>query len=302
MRILGARCGRHGIARDGPGGEGRDVGPRGIAARSRWIYPYYCRPPLERMGSEAVPYVVRLLRDKDPHVRELAVQTLRSIGLETKAAIPALTERLRDENPSVRNAAAMALREMGPEAKAAMSSLAELLRDPDQYIRITAAGTLERMGSEAVPSVVRLLRDKDPHVRELAVQTLRSIGLEAKAAIPALTERLRDENPSVRDAAAMALREMGPEAKAAMSRPRGIAARPRSIHPYYGRRHVRKDGFRGSAIRCATASGQGPSRPRTHCAHFGANTVRNGVRRSSKPSLRFAGADGWARTMRATYR
>jgi HEAT repeat protein len=131
---------------------------------------------LAGMGADAALGVLTVIQDPNPRVRELAVRTLRSLGVDAKSAVPALTERLRDTDVGVRQAAIFALREVGPDAKAAISVLAETLRDPDRYLAVDAAHTLGGMGPDAIPSIVPMMRDCNPRVRELAVWTVRQIG------------------------------------------------------------------------------------------------------------------------------
>jgi HEAT repeat protein len=73
---------------------------------------------LVRIGKEAVEGMLRLLRDDDPDLRELAAVLLGRMGEWGKAAVTPLTRALNDDEASVRQAAAEALKRIDPDAAA----------------------------------------------------------------------------------------------------------------------------------------------------------------------------------------
>ncbi|MBD2043655.1 HEAT repeat domain-containing protein [Microcoleus sp. FACHB-672] len=155
-----------------------------------------------------VSALVKALKDSDTRVRGSAVEVLKRIGTEAKAAVPDLVNALKDNDSYVRGSAAAALGSMGTEAKAAVPDLVNALKDNDADVRDRAGYALGSIGTEAkaaVPDLVNALKDKDADVRRNAGYALGSIGTEAKAAVPDLVNALKDKDAGVRHDAASAL-------------------------------------------------------------------------------------------------
>ena len=145
------------------------------------------------------------LRSENIDVRGQATEVLGKIGLE---AVPALIKALKDGDKIVRSSTAEALIKIGPEAKAAVPALIETLNDKDGYVRRRAADALGKIGSgakAAVPALIETLKDEDEWVRALTAEALGKIAPEAKSVVPALIETLNDEDGLVRWRAALTL-------------------------------------------------------------------------------------------------
>jgi len=97
----------------------------------------------------AVPALVKTLEDSDTNVRWSAAEALGHIGPVTDEVMPALVKTLRDTNPNVRWFAAWALGEIGQEAKTAVPELKKLLVDPSGEVRVIANEALEKIRDEA---------------------------------------------------------------------------------------------------------------------------------------------------------
>jgi HEAT repeat protein len=173
------------------------------------------RKALVAVGAQAVPALVRLLRDKDVvgSFREGAegegawdaVNALTEIGAP---AVLGLSGALGDNEAAVRAQAATALGNIGPAAAATVPSLVRALRDRDDWVRLSAANALGKMGPEArkaVPDLTTALVDSESHVRAWIALALGEIGPEAESAVPALKKALRDPDEQVRAAAATAI-------------------------------------------------------------------------------------------------
>jgi HEAT repeat protein len=163
-------------------------------------------------GRDAVPSLTEALKDPDGRVRVSAAEALTEVGGEASVAAHALAGALAEKDVQVRRDAAVALWRMGPEAKAAVPALAKALKDEDRDVRRDVAATLWRVGhgaAAAVPSLCNALKDDDREVRCSAAGALGAIGSEAKAAVPALTEALGDKDPDTRQFAARALVRIG---------------------------------------------------------------------------------------------
>jgi HEAT repeat protein len=170
---------------------------------------------------EAVPGLVKRLKDADPTVRARAAEELGQVGPEGRDSVPPLTAALDDPDGLVRVRAAEALTDVGGDAGAAATALGKALADKDVKVRREAAVALWRMGpgaKAAVPALGKALADEDVKVRRDAAATLWRVGPAAKAAVPALAGALKDKDGEVRWGAAGALGAVGPEAGAAVPR------------------------------------------------------------------------------------
>ena len=108
---------------------------------------------LEQLGtnaSAATPQLILALEDSDPEgdVRWYATIAIGKIGLPAKEAIPSLIKRLRDEKSGIRAYASWALGKMGLEAKDAIPVLLETLRAENNGDAFLLAGleALEMIG------------------------------------------------------------------------------------------------------------------------------------------------------------
>jgi len=176
---------------------------------------------LDKIGTkEAVPELIKALRDPESGVRRVAAVALGELG--ANEAVGDLIEVLsdQDQHEDVRSAAAWGLGLIG--AKETLPNLSRVLGDEDEdaHVRGSAAGALGLIGAkEAVPDLREALRGKDAVVRGVAAGALAMIGGEE--AVPDLIKALGDENARAREIAANALQEIGtPEALKALKEDR----------------------------------------------------------------------------------
>jgi len=161
---------------------------------------------------EAIPYIVRLLADKEGDVRNETVQTLKKIDPEwqdneaVQNIIPELVERLDGEIESELSEPGLALIEIGTGAT---EHLVKALAHRNKTIVNTAAQILERTdpkwhesgrSHKAVPYLAHSLTAEEWYVRYAAAQILKKIGPPAVKAIPQLVKALADKNKTVRSA------------------------------------------------------------------------------------------------------
>jgi HEAT repeat protein len=97
------------------------------------------------VSGKPIGHWLEALKDKNPQVRQRAVEALGNVGKADPAAIPALIGALQDPNPSVRGKAALALLKSGPDAEEAIPALTQLLQDKDAKVRLYAAKALEKI-------------------------------------------------------------------------------------------------------------------------------------------------------------
>lgn len=138
------------------------------------------RRAMVRIGSPAVPFLVKALEHPQASVRRLAAETLGSIKPPTQDAVPALIAHLKDGSRGVRTACLEALRRIGGPREQVMDAIASALGDGDPYVREAAASALGYIGrdAKAAAPLLKKLRDDDHDeaVRAAADAALKHIG------------------------------------------------------------------------------------------------------------------------------
>lgn len=94
---------------------------------------------LARIGDDAVPALIRALKDPEPRVRVQAARALSRMGLRGEKAVPGLITALDDDDEDVRQSAARALGQMGSAAKEAVPRLIGILREEEESDRSSDA-------------------------------------------------------------------------------------------------------------------------------------------------------------------
>jgi len=146
---------------------------------------------------------MKLLKDKDPEVRKLAIVAVRAIGPEAKEAIPHLLEAFKDPelDVDIRTAAfSTAVDKLGLQQNTASDQLLfDVFKDSDEAERMrTAAGwMLQQRAEKALPIIIQGLKDTDAHTRRWSAELLGNLGPKAKGGVPALIEviKLRGVSP-----------------------------------------------------------------------------------------------------------
>ena len=184
-----------------------DVEIRRIAARG-----------LSELGPdarEAVPAVIKALRDRDDQVRSGAAATLGNGG-RLSIELPALTEALKDPAPAVQLSAVRAVARLGPAAKSLVPALLARIdtttndliarRHPNQTLDLfilkeatEAIGAIGPDAKDAIPSLIESIGpgDSDYFFARPAIRALGEIGPAAKRAIPKINEVLEREYPPI---------------------------------------------------------------------------------------------------------
>jgi len=197
------------------------------------------RTALVRLGAEAVPALVRTLREspvaapslrEDPSVARAmrenlsavridAASTLGQMGGAAVAAVPALIESLESGDWELVKASAHAIERISPDSDLAFNAVigayVTALNNPDTRQRWEAVAALARLGARAKPAgphLIRLLEDPTSG----AAWALGCMGAAASPATPHLMQALRRPDADVRRQAADALGRIGPAASAAV--------------------------------------------------------------------------------------
>lgn len=166
---------------------------------------------IKENGRAAVPAVVRCFRDPNKTVRDQTAWTLYYIG---RPAVPALLKCLKHRSAEVRALAAESLEHFKPLGKTVARALAAALQDEDEEVRRRVIFALEKHGGKkAIPALLPFLRNKwDPSFHWAAM----ALGqLKAKQAIPYLL--ILAEDPAVQSTAVSALKSIGLDKEVAIS-------------------------------------------------------------------------------------
>jgi vesicle coat complex subunit len=161
---------------------------------------------------EAVPILIRSLKDPNGRVREAAVYILAYLNKESDQVIPALTQVFQDSQPYVRKAVVYAIGKIGRESDQIVAVLIQAFQNPHPDIRRAAVCVLGKVGrksEQVVPVLIEALQDLDPHVRYMALRTLKNVGEKARNATSALLQYLKSSyDRREREAAAQALEKI----------------------------------------------------------------------------------------------
>jgi len=204
--------------------------------------------PLENLITEAVPALVKRLRDSDVRVRVAALEVLISIGAKTAPTLPDVLPSLQDPSLFVRWATVRLLSRIGTtqHLDECIKALLPLLDDPDLDVRLATANALGGYGKAAGAARGPLSREVgigdlqianyvanwppaygtqrrqeeigDVEMRLASIRALQAIGGDAdslRIPVLALSNSVKNRDSRVRIAAAEALGQFGPAARSA---------------------------------------------------------------------------------------
>jgi hypothetical protein len=171
---------------------------------------------VRHMGTNCVPVLLRMIREKDAKLKLLAmswaqkqrlvrlhfvaaaernVEASRAfivLGDSAKGAVPALVE-MYDEDLSAESRSAIgdALAWIGPAAKSAVPVLVRGAGDPNARVRANALWALGEIRAKpelCVPVLIHALMDSNDWVRLSGAHALGMFGAEARSAVPSLRQ------------------------------------------------------------------------------------------------------------------
>jgi HEAT repeat protein len=156
--------------------------------------------------------LIELLDSPDSLVRTWAAIYLRQIGREAATAVSPLLKATKDREPSVRQCAIEALGCIRPESGAVLTALRTALEDDDVGNRFAAAEASCQMGHADRVVIAELVRiaSMDLAYWPEAARVLGNLGPGAKAAVPSLLRTLTHEYHDIYLSAARALRKIDP--------------------------------------------------------------------------------------------
>jgi HEAT repeat protein len=149
-------------------------------------------------GRGALPDLMQLAEDKDPHTRRLALDAIGSMGREAWKANEVLTHSLHDEDVAVRRAAVVALGNLTRFPASALRPLIRCLADEDSLVREMAMNVFNDLGPDCVGTLARALSDTSAMERRAVARTLGRMGANAHYAREALKRACLDSDDEVR--------------------------------------------------------------------------------------------------------
>jgi HEAT repeat protein len=172
---------------------------------------------LQPEWDEALPILLRSLKDGDVETRRAAAEGLYFFSLDLGQHIPELRAGLKDHDPAVRELLQTALSCIRPRTDEVVHLHAQGILDPHEGVRKSCVGSFHdyRESSRAAADGVFLtaLRDRRAEVRILAARMLHLRSPTNRHAVQGLCDALNDREPPVRWKAAHSLGSLGPEAR-----------------------------------------------------------------------------------------
>lgn len=155
---------------------------RALRLTDNWHFRRPYVEALEKIGEQSVIPLMKLLKDPDPSLRQIAASSLERIG--SPRAVDALIESLSDKNNNIRYYAARALGQM--RAEKAAEPLSIMLKEESGFVFYAAAAALGKIGSQkALDPLIAALDEPSYWNRKAVVSSLGDLGSE-KAVVPLL--------------------------------------------------------------------------------------------------------------------
>ncbi|MBC7817864.1 MAG: HEAT repeat domain-containing protein, partial [Planctomycetaceae bacterium] len=228
----------------------RDCGSRDVQIRQQALEVLRQATGADKAFARTV--AVRMLTDESFVVRSVALEVLRTVGVDADSK-PRLLDALSDEEPQVRSTAAAVLWDVGEPVAAAKLWLSQM-KSPNtqefyaaqsrfQQVRtipnevepllVEALGSTQvevrrvvlqvlmrrtTLSEASLAAIQKLAKDTDSSVRSQALQLLRSRNVSKEARLKLLTDGLADTDASVRQQTVSQLAELGTAAKPAIPR------------------------------------------------------------------------------------
>jgi len=149
------------------------------------------------MSNEEIQKITKLLENKNPALRQLALKQLSS-HKQNHTVMNLIIRTLQDEDTGVRTFATEILGDI--EDRHALIALTHTLEDKDWEVRQAAIGSFgKHKNPETVPFLLQSLKDEHPQVRYSAAKELKHF--DSPSMIEPLFEILKDGTDSVREEA-----------------------------------------------------------------------------------------------------
>jgi len=171
---------------------------------------------LARIGTHAVPQLIKALGDDSPSIRSGSARVLGNMGPTAREAVPALVSLLADNETYIAETAGVALGKIG---LAAHLQVQAALGSDDENIRAAAAVAIGwmREPSDVAKRLSKLLEAGQPdRVTANGLEALNRVGLPSEQLLPLLLPALEHDNERVRHEAMNGLLSLRPDSRAAV--------------------------------------------------------------------------------------
>lgn len=149
------------------------------------------------MSNEEIQKITKQLENKNPAMRQLALEQLSS-HKQDHTAMNLIIRTLQDEDKGVRTFAAEILGDI--EDRHALIALTHILEDKEWEVRQAAISSFgKHKNPDTIPFLLQSLRDEHPQVRYSAAKELKHF--DSPSMIAPLFEMLKDDTDSVREEA-----------------------------------------------------------------------------------------------------
>lgn len=166
------------------------------------------------LAKESASDLRKLLADKDPIVQYHAAVTLGKIEDRSEETVQALVTAATSKDGRVARAAIAALRNLKPGPQRVTAALSNALKSNDKAVLLYALEAIVERGADAVPLLNEAL--KRPDTTYLACTAIEQIGPPAAGTVPVLTTLLGETHHShLLIQALLALASIGPPAQSA---------------------------------------------------------------------------------------
>ncbi|MFX0101374.1 MAG: HEAT repeat domain-containing protein [Candidatus Hodarchaeota archaeon] len=159
---------------------------------------------LSIFGDRSFEALVKLLKRKNPVIRDITVKLLGRLG-DTRAVDPFLIQATGDESWFVQEMATQALGKLGGDK--AIQKLASMLNEFPAGLLTSISLALIEIGEPVLDSLIPILNSENEVISIATVKVFEGIG--GNKAIKILTQALNDERSSVREHVVRALGELG---------------------------------------------------------------------------------------------
>jgi len=160
------------------------------------------REKLVEIGRPAVPYLVSQLQTKEVKMRTSVMYTL--AWIKDFRSTPFVLKMLKDEDFHIREIAAKLLGDLNYEW--GLPELALALRDVHYHVQSGAFYALAKIGKLSIPYLIEAAKDRDVHVRRGAMFGLRD--QEDISTLPTAISAFWDSDEFVREAAMQAIEHL----------------------------------------------------------------------------------------------
>jgi HEAT repeat protein len=175
-------------------------------------------PPDGEALQDAIPVLVKSLKNNSGALRGDAIRALGLIGPQALPPLIALVEKHAADSDAAWNAE-VAMEWMGNKAEPAIPALVAALESQKEKVALHAAAALGAIGppaKDAAPALRKSLASKISRVRAYSASALGDIGVDDEATVAVLATALKDPDEYVRRESAEALGKLGPAARAAV--------------------------------------------------------------------------------------